>query len=279
MASQKCHRLRTQKLAIEHMSQAAEKQRCCNAPQINTYGPINIYFQPAPAPPPTEGPKSLFATNAERIKRTSVMKGKKGKQKPHSVLVWQSMADGTIKAGCHHCKKHFVDLAHFAPMDGTSRTQGARNKFDAAYAAYQAAHAAGDRDECIAQRGILESLRCAYCFECRKDKGYLSPAMKECKDYYDTMRKTMAKRHNGCQNPDCPERGEDVWCVLTADHGTNPKKRDKNDELVNLSNYSACDQHWAVFRRWCGGKQANPSADLPLLPQGRANVILGQPVT
>ena len=61
------------------------------------------------------------------------------------------------------CKKQFVDLSHFAPMDESSQTQGARTKFDAAYAAYQQAYAAGDRDECIAQRGILESLRCTCC--------------------------------------------------------------------------------------------------------------------
>ena len=49
----------------------------------------------------------------------------------------------------------------------------------------------------------------------------------------------MAKQHNGCQNPDCPERGESAWwCVLTADHGTNPKKRDNNNKLVNLGNYA-----------------------------------------
>ena len=136
------------------------------------------------------------------------------------------------------CKKQFVDLSHFAPMDESSQTQGARTKFDAAYAAYQQAYAAGDRDECIAQRGMLEVLRCNVCFDCRPDKGYMSPAARKCKEFYDAMRKTMAKQHDGCQYPDCPERGEGAWCVLTADHGTNPKKRDKNDEPVNLGSYT-----------------------------------------
>ena len=218
------------------MLPSAKKRRCCNAgPQFNSCTMIHMYFAPAPAPPPTEeAPKSLFASNAERIKRTSVMKNGKSR----SVLVWQSTADGKIKAGCQNCsKKHFVDLSNFAPMDGSSRSQGARNKFDAAYAAYQQAYAAGDRDECIAQRGILEALRCTCCFDCRHDKGYVSPAASECKDYYDTMRKTMAAQHDGCQNPDCPERGEGAWCILTADHGTNPKKCDKDDELVCLGDY------------------------------------------
>ena len=216
------------------MPLAKKKRRCCTGPQFNSCT-INMYFAPAPAPPPTEeAPKSLFASNAERLKRTSFVKNGKS----HSMLVWQSTTDGKIKAGCQNCKKHFVDLSNFAPMDGSSNSQGARNKFDAAYAAYQQAYAAGDRDECIAQRGKLEALRCMCCFDCRNDKGYVSPAESKCKEYYDAMRKTMAKQHDGCQYPDCPERGEGAWCVLTADHGTNPKKRDKNDDPVCLSQYT-----------------------------------------
>ena len=217
------------------MMPSAKKRRCCNAgPQFNSCT-INMYFAPVPAPPPTEeAPKSLFASNAERIKRTSIVK----KGKSYSVLVWQSTSDGKIKAGCQNCSKHFVDLSNFAPMDGSSNSQGARTKFDAAYAAYQAAYAAGDRDECIAQRGMLEALRCTKCFDCRPDQGHLTPSHSQCKDYYDTMRKTMAVQHDGCQNPDCPERGEESWCILTADHGTNPKKRDKNDDPVCLGAYS-----------------------------------------
>ena len=38
-----------------------------------TINNIHNYFAPAPAPAPTEGPKSLFPTNAERTKRTSVV--------------------------------------------------------------------------------------------------------------------------------------------------------------------------------------------------------------
>ena len=220
------------------------KRSRAEAPQVvknvtinkNTINTINNYFAPAPAPAPSEGPKSLFATNADRIKRTSVVKN----GKPCSVLVWQSAADGTIKAGCHNmCTKQWVDLSHFAPMDGSSRTQGFRTKFDAAYAKYKEAHAAGDRDECVAQRGVLESLRADRCFECRKDKGYVSPAQSACKAWYDATRKEMAARHGGCQNQDCPERGEHVWCTLTADHGTNPKKRDKHNKLVDLGRYTA----------------------------------------
>ena len=67
------------------MLPSAKKRRCCHAgPQIHSYGTINMYFAPAPAPPPTEeAPKSLFASNAERIKRTSFVKNGKS----HSMLV------------------------------------------------------------------------------------------------------------------------------------------------------------------------------------------------
>ena len=157
-----------------------------------------------------------------------------------SVVVWYSAADGTIKAGCHNtCSKNsWVDLSNFAPMDGSSKTQANRTKFDAAYAKYKEAHAAGDRDECVAQRCVLESLRANKCSECPNDKGYVSPAQSACKAWYDAMRKKMANEHGGCQNQDCPERGEHVWRVLTADHGTNPKKRDKHNELVGLGEYT-----------------------------------------
>lgn len=212
------------------------KRSRAEAPRVEENVTIKNYFAPAPAHAPSEGKKSLFPTNAERSKRATVVKhGKRC-----SVLVWQSAKDGTIKAGCYKCaKKHWVDISHFAPMDGSSHTQGNRTKFYAAYAAYKEAHAAGDRDECVAQRGVLESLRADKCFACRPDKGHLTPAQSACKAWYDAMRRKMAARHGGCQNQDCPERGEHVWCVLTADHGTNPKKRDKHDNLVQLSTYKA----------------------------------------
>jgi len=200
---------------------------------------ITNYFAAAPAPaptPPEAGPASLFRTNADRLKRVSVVKH----GKPCSVYVWYSASDGTLKGGCHNtCNKQFVDLANFAPADGSSNTQADRTKFDAAYAAYKAAHAAGDRDACVAQRGVLESLRATRCFACRNDPGYLSPTERACKEWYDGVRQAMAAQNDGCAHQDCPERGPEVWCILTAEHGTNPKKRNAKGDPVELSHYTA----------------------------------------
>ena len=220
---------------------ASRKRRRGDAPPpptivYNTTNNITNYFAaaPAPPPPPPEAPTSLFSTNAERRKRVSVKKN----GKPCSVLVWYCTRDGTIVGGCHGmCRKQYVDFGNFAPADGSSQTQAARTKFDAAYAAYQIAYAAGDRDECVAQRAILESLRSKLCFDCRNDPGYQSPAVRACRDWWNATRQAMALKHDGCENPDCPERGEGVWPILTADHGSKPKQRDAEGDPVNLSNY------------------------------------------
>jgi hypothetical protein len=208
-----------------------------SAPQIIVKNvTINNYFAAAPAPAPApEQPKGLFATNADRLKRVSV----KTNGKSCAVYVWYSARDGSLKGGCYHpCSKQFVDLGNFAPADGSSHTQGDRTKFDAAYLAYKTAHAAGDHDECVAQRAILEKLRTYRCFGCRNDPGYLSPKEKDCKEWYDATRKAAAARNDGCANQDCPERGTHVWCILSAEHGTNPKKKDVHGDPVALSDYA-----------------------------------------
>jgi hypothetical protein len=200
---------------------------------------ITNYFATAPviAPAPaTEQPtERIFPTNADRLKRVSV----KSHGKWCSVYAWYSTRDGTLKGGCYHmCRNQFVDLDNFAPTDGSAKTQGDRNKFDAAHLAYKVAHAAGDHDECVAQRAVLEKLRTDQCFKCRHDPGHLSPKAKECKEWYDAKRKAAAVQNDGCANQDCPERGPDVWCVLSAEHGTNPKKKDVHGDPVGLSNYA-----------------------------------------
>jgi hypothetical protein len=249
---------------------------------------LNNYFAPAPAPaaPPEEGPAKLFQTNADRLKRVSVVKN----GKPCSVYVWYSARDGTLKGGCHHmCNKQFVDLANFAPADGSHITQADRTKFDAAYAAYKAAHAAGDRDACVAQRGVLESLRANKCFACRSDPGYLSPTQRACKEWYDGTRQEMAVQNDGCAHQDCPERGPEVWCVLTAEHGTNPKKRDAKGDPVDLSHYKcwgalggvpAMIEELKQIAKWTchccaaldpSSHQANRCADPAGMPPGKSS--------
>lgn len=182
---------------------------------------LRDFFAPGKAPVPVlDGPKSLFASDAERRQKMTVIKH----GKPVPVYVYDSCRDGTLKGGCHNvCKNAWVDFLHFAPEDGSSLSQADHTKFVAAYDAFKEAHAKGDRAECLKQREILVKLRTDQCAKCRERLKTLSPANQACKDCYDGMRKAAAIENNGCAHAHCPVRGADVWQVLTADHGTNPK--------------------------------------------------------
>ena len=184
---------------------------------------LRDFFSPGKAPVPTlDGPKSLFESDAERRQTVTVMKsiGSGKPRKPVSVYVYDCCRDGTLKGGCHGtCTRNWVDFLHFAPDDN-----GARTKFVAAYDAFQAAHARGNRAECLKQLEILIELRTNNCAKCLEADKKLSPAKQACKDCYDGMRKAAAIENDGCAHAHCPVRGPDAWQVLTADHGTNPKK-------------------------------------------------------
>ena len=204
---------------------------------INT---LNAYFAPAPAPavpvaqPVAQpvGPTPLFATNAERYHKVRRKSDKK------MIYTSAACAYGTLKAGCHHCdKRSYADISRFAPMADSAQSNGFRQEFDAAYAAYKVAHAAGDKEEAVKQRKIVEENRTERCDSCREKGGGLSPDVQACKDEWDRMRKDACERNGGCQNQDCSERGMASWIVLQADHGTNPKKH-------ALSQYT----RWALKR-------------------------------
>jgi hypothetical protein len=200
---------------------------------INT---LNAYFAPAPAPavPVAQpvGPAPLFATNAERYHKVRRKSDKK------MIYTSAACADGTLKAGCHHCdKRSYADISRFAPTADSTNSNGFRQEFDAAYAAYKVAHAAGDKEEAVKQRKIVEENRTERCDSCRESADSLSPDVQACKDEWDRMRKDACVRNGGCQNQDCPERGMASWRVLQADHGTNPKK-------LALSSY----KDWALKR-------------------------------
>ena len=199
-------------------------------PTINT---LNAYFAPAPVVPVAQpvGPAPLFATNAERYHKESRKSDKK------EVYVSAACADGTLKGGCHNCdKRSYADISRFAPKADSAKSNGFRQEFDKAYAAYKVAHAARDKEEAVKQRKIVEENRTERCDSCR-EKMVLSPDEQACKDEWDVMRKEACARNNGCQNQDCPERGMASWIVLQADHGTNPKK-------LGLSSYT----EWALKR-------------------------------
>ena len=204
------------------------------------------YFAPAPAaaaaPAPAEATTNLFATNAERWKKKTVKKN----GKMCSVYVFYSCRDGTLKGDCFHCtRKQFVSIEWFAPVDGCSMTAGKRTKFFEAYAAYKQAYGDHNKAEAETQRAVVEKLRNKWCETC-STAGYLTPAQQACKDEFDRLRVEMCARNGGCQNQDCPERGEGAWCVLQADHGTNPKQKDEDGKTVSLSDYKWWSGHGGV---------------------------------
>ena len=218
------------------------------------------------------------------FKRVSVKNN--GKWRP--VYTWWSGSDGVIKGGCHNtCTNQFVDFDNFAPTAGSSQTQAKRTKFDAAYLAYKAAHAAGDHHECVAQRTTLVQLRITRCFKCRQKPGYLSKKQRECKEWYDAKRKDAALRNDGCANLGCPALGPDAWCILCAEHGTNPKKKDAKGYVVQLSDYArwpslggvpAMEEEAKQVKKWtckcCGrldpsSSSANRGGDPVHMPDGK----------
>ena len=135
----------------------------------HNHNTINNYYAPAPAPATAvatavaapEAPPPLFA-GAERAHKVHRPSDKK------KIYVSYACADGTLKAGCYNCSNHYLDIARFAPDEGSMNTAGNRQVFDAAYKAYQAAHAKGDKDEAIAQREIVEAERAVQCDSCRE---------------------------------------------------------------------------------------------------------------
>ena len=212
---------------------------------------INNYFAAAPAaaaaaPAPaaaTNAATNLFETNTERWKKTTVKKN----GKTCSVYVFYSCRDGALKGGCYStCKHQWVDIARFAPVDGSANTAGSRIKFFAAIAAYEQAYKDGNKAEAETQRAVVEQLRNAKCETCEASAGKVSPAQQACKDEWERLKRDACARNGGCQNQECPERGEGAWCVLQADHGTNPKQKKANDEPVTLSDYVWWSGHGGV---------------------------------
>ena len=222
-------------------------KRARDAPEtVDNKGRITQFFQPAPAAPaaPEAERTSLFESNAERGKKVTVL----SHGKPRSVYVVYSHSDGTLKGGCHNtCHRQFHDYAWFAPTADSSNSAANHTRFFSAYDAYKAAHALGDRKACLVHRDVLEALRTTQCSECRHDPGHLTPAQRACKEWWDAKRQEMCALNNGCAHPDCPERGPDVWCVLEADHGTNPKaKHKKTGKPLALSHYKEWTAHGGV---------------------------------
>ena len=93
-----------------------------------------------------------------------------------------------------------------------------RPLFYEAMDAYDKAWKAKDLDAAREARANVELYRVAYCPSCQETHSNFSPAQQACKDEWIRMRKEACAKHNGCQNQNCVERGEQAWCVIQADH-------------------------------------------------------------
>ena len=174
-------------------------------------------------------------------------KPKKKNGKMVNVITTQLLQDGTLIGGCFgNCKNQKVDIGRFAPNGDSHITNGKRQDFDAAVAAFAVAWRAGDEAEMQTQRARIERLRGAMCERCAASMSKLSKAVQACKDEWDRMRWEKCKEQDGCANPKCAERGMTSWIALQADHGENAKMRNAKDKGVNLSNYKYWAYHGGV---------------------------------
>ena len=184
---------------------------------------------------------ALFPTHASAVhylRKEGKIRTPTGRRKKLLILSC-AKSDGTLTGSCIHCGG-VQEMLRFAPVE-SHKSNRDRAKFLAAYVSYQVAYRAGDRDAAIAQRAIVDRLRTTNCTNC-STSGHLTLAQKECKAWWDARRQRAAREHGGCQNPQCLERGDEAWCAITGDHGTNPKKKKWNKKTgkwvpVPLSDY------------------------------------------
>lgn len=204
---------------------------------------LNNYFAPQQGPTssttPTESAESahLFAGDRKRIKVIPYHK------KTRQVYTSYVDRDGQLMGGCEQCVRNgFVPMARFASID-SNKTHVNLTEFKEALGAFDVAVRAGDKEEATRQRKVVEETRNGFCDSCQKTRNKLTRKQQACNAWWDTKRKEMAKAQDGCVHPECLERGEEAWCVLEADHGTNPKKKkwDKKNKKwvpVALSEYT-----------------------------------------
>jgi hypothetical protein len=228
-----------------------------------------------------------FRHDPERVKTVTVTK----QGKTRSVYDVYEHTDGTLRGGCYGmCPRQFHDYAWFAPAADWALTAAKHARFLSAYDSYKTAHALGDREACLVHRAILVALRLKRCSVCRPDPGYLGPAQRACKEWWDAKRQEMCALNKGCAHQDCPERGPGVWCVLEADHGTNPKATHKKTGTpLGLGSYTHWTAHGGVpameieaeqIEKWIcrvchrlepTSKAGRRCADPTTMPAGKAN--------
>ena len=133
------------------------------------------------------------------------------------VVASRAKNDGELTRGCVNCTRSPRPIEDFAPQD-VLHSLRLRAAFFEAMAAYRAAWTAKDLDAARAARVDVEAHARDRCPLCTAELGHLNPKEQECKDLYVAERQRMCALQNGCRHSDCPERGDEAWCVLEGDH-------------------------------------------------------------
>jgi hypothetical protein len=66
-------------------------------------------------------------------------------------------------------------------------------------------------------RAVVDT-RNANCQICQENFRKISPAQRECRDFYEETRRRMCAQQDGCANPNCRERGRNAEHVIQGDH-------------------------------------------------------------
>ena len=153
--------------------------------------------------------------------------------KKTTCFAWIISSNGNVRGHCtgHNCGRGLRPMADFEPRDCN---KNARKKvlFQQAMEAFKEAHDRRDVEAAREARAILEETRSGLCSACRHDIGYLSPAVEQCKTWWDELRKRKCAEQNGCANPDCDVRGPEMWMVLEGDHVHGKRDEDESKRKV-----------------------------------------------
>lgn len=261
----------------------AETQSKPTVVQVN----INNYFTTVNGPtstPVEEGPENLFPAGERQHNGYTSSGGK-----THAYRISHATRDGQLKAGCTACTKNYLDMIQFAPREANTNFRRRPAFFDA-LKAYSVAYEARDLDSARTARAEVEKLRNSRCPSCQNEIGYFSPAIQACKDEYIRMRKEACALNDGCAYKECPERGEQAWCVLQGDHIHTAEEEDEEKRKTrNLSDYpwwsynggvDAMRAEQAKGMKWiCGfchklektSNQGNRYPDPETMPDGKSS--------
>ena len=148
------------------------------------------------------------------------------------------LSKGTVEGLCGSCAQKWRPVDQFF-LPNTRSENTARRAAELQDACgdlkelYEKGNKKPDNPKWVKKRDDLVKTivkkRTSNCIECTKAAGGISRAQKECKAYWEFLRWAACFKNNGCENKDCTERGMSSWPVISADHGTNPKKCELSD--------------------------------------------------